>query len=303
LKRVLVTGGAGFIGGHLVERLLVEGYEVSVIDDLSTGRLSKIPRQVEFFHGSVLDKELVASAIANVDACIHLAAIASVLRCNGELVSSHEVNATGFLCLLEVISRSNSLVPVVYASSAAVYGANETIPLHEGLRTEPISPYGVDKMSCELHARAAYEVYGISSFGFRFFNVYGKGQDPTSPYSGVITKFAERIRRGEKVSIYGDGEQTRDFVFVGDIVECIVAALRKDAKGANVLNICTGQKVTVNELARLITSIVGAKHDVEHVAGMAGEVRHSVGDPKKLLDQLGCRASTSLREGLRTYLG
>ncbi|KQX27828.1 hypothetical protein ASD01_21595 [Ensifer sp. Root423] len=302
LKRVLVTGGAGFIGGHLVKRLLLDGYEVVVLDDLSTGQLSKVPNQATFLQGSVLDRELVDATIENVDACIHLAAIASVLRCNGELVSSHEVNATGFLRVVEAISRINRDVPLLYASSAAVYGANESSPLHEELKTDPISPYGVDKMSCELHARAAYEVYGISTFGFRFFNVYGPGQDSSSPYSGVITKFAEKIKRGEKLSIFGDGEQTRDFVFVGDIVDCLVAALRQGTTGAKVLNVCTGEKVSINELARIITEIFETDPNVEHTAAMVGEVRHSVGDPSRLMAQLGCGATTSLREGLRSFL-
>ncbi|MDO1559015.1 NAD-dependent epimerase/dehydratase family protein [Brevundimonas sp. 2R-24] len=298
MKRAMVTGGAGFIGGHLVRRLLSEGVEVTVLDDLSSGKRETVPPEARFIQGDVLDPAAVAEAMEDAQACFHLAAVASVVRCNEALIASHMVNVTGMLRMVEAITAAGRPIRLVYASSAAVYGASQDLPLAETAATTPLSPYGADKLGCELHARAAWEVCRVTSTGFRFFNVYGPGQDPTSPYSGVISKFADRLLANQPVTIFGDGLQSRDFVYVADVVEGLVRAARSDETGARVLNICTGSEVTILELARVMAEAFNRPPVINHVDGLSGEVRHSRGDATRLEAALGYRPRTTLAEGL-----
>lgn len=302
MRRILVTGGAGFIGAHLTRRLLQGGYKVVVLDDLSSGKPGNVPANATLIEGSVLDQASVAKALADVDACVHLAAIASVERCNRQLTSSHAVNITGFLNIVEALAQSGARLPLVYASSAAVYGASQDLPLSEDGRCVPLSPYGADKLSCELHARAAYEVYGISTTGLRFFNVFGPGQDPASPYSGVITKFAQRLKNNENVTIYGDGNQTRDFVYVGDVVEALFRAVTRGREGATVLNVCRGVETTINELAQIMIEETNSGCRIEHIDGLLGEVRRSKGNAHALQEILDYQCQTDLRSGLAEFL-
>ncbi|MBZ7925879.1 NAD-dependent epimerase/dehydratase family protein [Ensifer adhaerens] len=301
-ETILVTGGAGFIGAHLARRLLETGRQVVVLDDLSSGKQDNVPPAATFIKGSVLDMEAVREALALVDACIHLAAVASVERCNQQLTSSHAVNITGFLNLVEAIANSGTKQPLVYASSAAVYGASQSLPLSEEGRCVPLSPYGADKFSCELHARAAYEVYGISTTGLRFFNVFGPGQDPRSPYSGVITKFAQRLSRDENIVIYGDGTQTRDFVYVEDVVEALIRSVERPPVGARVLNVCSGVETSINDLARIMIEETKSGCGIDYVDGLLGEVRRSQGCVRAFQEALDYRCRTDLRVGLAQLL-
>ena len=216
MPRFLVTGGAGFIGSHLVHALLEEGHAVRVLDDLSSGHRENLPQQVELAEADVTDPAAVESAIDDVDGCFHLAAIASVARSHRDWLRSHQVNLTGTINVFDRArpSRRRRELPVVYASTAAIYGNCGSFPVDEESPAAPLSAYGADKHACELHARVAGAIHGVPTIGLRFFNLYGPRQDPLSPYSGVISIFADRLLRGEPVEILGDGEQARDFTFI-----------------------------------------------------------------------------------------
>ncbi|MFM8940832.1 MAG: NAD-dependent epimerase/dehydratase family protein [Phenylobacterium sp.] len=298
-RRALVTGGAGFIGRALAARLLREGAEVTVLVDLSSGDASRLDRGARLMEGSVTDPGRVAEAMAGADAVFHLAAIASVARCNEDLAASHRVNLGGFVNVLEAAAAREQRPALVYASSAAVYGDNPETPLREDARPRPLSPYGADKLGCELHASAAATVLGLRSTGLRFFNVYGPGQDPGSPYSGVISRFHRAATLGEGVTIFGDGGQTRDFVFVDDVVETLLsAASRERGEAAEVLNVCTGRETTVLDLAARLARLTGKTMPVAHAPARPGDIRRSSGDPARLEAILGRRPGTDLTAGL-----
>ncbi|MCA3741386.1 NAD-dependent epimerase/dehydratase family protein [Phenylobacterium sp.] len=301
--RVLVTGGAGFIGRRLTARLVTSGARVRVLDDLSTGDASRLHPDAELRFGSILDPGALAEAVEGVEAVYHLAAIASVARCNEDIAASHQVNLGGFVSLIETVLRQPRRPALVFASSAAVYGDTPDIPLGEDSATAPLSPYGADKLGCELHARAAARVYGLKSTGLRFFNVYGPGQDPGSPYSGVISRFARLARDGAEITIFGDGGQTRDFVFVDDVVDALmVAAGRTGGDLFEALNVCTGQETSILDLARRLAGIHGATPRIAHQAERPGDIRRSLGSPERLAGVLGVTPSGDLDRGLRALL-
>ena len=220
----LVTGGAGFIGSHLGDALLAAGHSVRVLDDLSTGRRGQVDPRCDFVQGDVVDPQVVRAAMAGVAGCFHLAAIASVARGNEDWRGTHLVNQTGTVTVLDA-ARAAGSVPVVYASSAAVYGNLGDAVAHEDVRPAPLTAYGADKLGSELHAAVALQVHGVPSVGLRFFNVYGPRQDPHSPYSGVISIFAALVAGEGTVTVHGDGEQVRDFVYVGDVVAHLMASM------------------------------------------------------------------------------
>ncbi|MGB0629949.1 MAG: NAD-dependent epimerase/dehydratase family protein, partial [Alphaproteobacteria bacterium] len=242
MANYLVTGGCGFIGSHLCDALQTAGHAVRILDDLSTGRRENVPAVGDIVVGDVSDAETVTEAMADVDGCFHLAAIASVQRSNEEWSLTHRVNLTGTVNVLDAArtAKNGGPVPVVYASSAAVYGDNEDMPLTEDAETRPLTAYGADKLGCEQHARVAGTVHGVPTTGFRFFNIYGPRQDPGSPYSGVISIFADRLQAGDVATIFGDGEQVRDFVYVGDCVRFVIAGMEDASTEADVFNVCTG---------------------------------------------------------------
>lgn len=300
--KVLITGGAGFIGRRLVKRLLEAGREVVVLDDLSSGDVSQLDKRVEFVQASVLDKSALRGAIVSVSQIYHLAAIASVEKCNEDLVASHTVNVTGFVNILEEISKLEVRPSLVYASSAAIYGRNNAVPLTEKAEAAPLSPYGADKFSCELHARSGYEVFGISSTGLRFFNVYGPGQDASSPYSGVISKFVERALSGEEIIIHGDGLQTRDFVFVEDVVTALVRSAEQREGCARIYNVCTGREISVLELAETLVATIGSKSGISHSEGRLGDIRRSFGSSQAFQRDLGIAELVPLAGGLTALL-
>ncbi len=300
----LVTGGCGFIGSHLCDALLARGDEVRVLDNLSTGKVENIPSQLELVRGDVADAELVRGAMAGVDGCFHLAAIASVERGNQDWLGTHRTNLTGAITIFEAARRANDgkPVPVVYASSAAVYGDNQLVPLKEDSTVRPLSAYGADKLGCELHARVAGQVHGVRTVGMRFFNVFGPRQDPKSPYSGVISIFCDRLRAGQGIAIHGDGQQTRDFVYVGDVVAALMAAMRVMPEGNPVFNVCTGRSISVLELAQTAASLCGVEPRIDFQPPRSGDVRISLGNPELLAERLGVRAATDFRTGLARTL-
>jgi UDP-glucose 4-epimerase len=298
----LVTGGAGFIGSHLCEALLARGDAVRMLDDLSTGRCDNLPPAAELIVGDVADPAVVRSAVAGIAGCFHLAAIASVERGMTDWLGTHRANLTGAITLFDAIRHLPEKVPVVYASSAAVYGDAASIPIAEATERRPLSAYGADKYGCELHARVAGHVHGIPTVGLRFFNVYGPRQDPKSPYSGVISIFCERIGRGAPIDIYGDGGQTRDFVYVGDVVAALLAAMKLKAMDAPVFNVCTGVPISVLDVARTIADLAGSKLDVQHKPPRAGEIRHSTGSPSLSRAALCLPEPVTLRTGLGKVL-
>jgi UDP-glucose 4-epimerase len=297
-----VTGGAGFIGSHLCEALFARGDAVRVLDDLSTGRRENLPAGVELIEGDVADPAVVRGAVEGVAGCFHLAAIASVERGITDWLGTHRANLTGAITVFDAIRRLPVRIPMIYASSAAVYGDAATTPITEQTERRPLSAYGADKYGCELHARVASHVHGIPTVGLRFFNVYGPRQDPRSPYSGVISIFCERMRRGAPIDIFGDGKQTRDFVFVADVVAALLAAMRLRPAGAPVFNVCTGIPTAVLDLARTIAELAGTRLDAHHKPPRAGEIRHSTGSPALSRATLSLPGPVTLRTGLGMVL-
>lgn len=302
----LVTGGCGFIGSHLADALVAAGHKVRIVDDLSTGKRENAPAQAEIIVGDIADVALMRRAMEGVDGCFHLAAIASVQRGNEDWLGTHRANLTGAITAFDLARTCNPKgpVPVVYASSAAVYGDNPNLPLKETSETRPLSAYGADKLGCELHARVAWAVHKVPSVGFRFFNIYGPRQDPKSPYSGVIAIFADRVKAGETITINGDGGQYRDFVYVADVVRHLVAAMQRMEPGARVFNICTGRSTTVLELAQLIARLAGRNDPkIEHGPARVGDIRESLGDPTAAKAAFGFTADTLIADGLKPTLG
>lgn len=302
MKKYLVTGGCGFIGSHLVERLIRLGHKVIVLDDLSTGQRSNIPKDIPVLVGSVTDTILVSQAMKNIDGCFHLAAIASVDQSNKDWLGTNNTNLRGTLTILDRARRSVRSIPVVYASSAAVYGDNSAVMLTEDAIKNPLTAYGVDKLSCELHAKVAGLIHKIPTIGFRFFNVYGTRQSGSSPYSGVISIFAEKIYRGQSITIYGDGNQVRDFVYVEDVVDCLIAGIAHASTTAPVYNVCTGRATSIYRLAQIIGETLGVTPIIHYEKSKPGDIRASIGCPTKLSSELGLCCKTLLENGLRLTL-
>jgi UDP-glucose 4-epimerase len=298
----LVTGGAGFIGSHLCDALIARGDAVRVLDNLSTGHRENLPAGLDLIVGDIADPETALNATDGVAGCFHLAAIASVERGVNDWLGTHRANLTGAITIFDAIRHHGTRVPVVYASSAAVYGDCQSIPIQETAERRPLSAYGADKLGCELHAITASHVHGVPTVGLRFFNVYGPRQDPKSPYSGVISIFCERILNGRSIEIYGDGSQTRDFVHVTDVVTALLAGMRLRSDTAPVFNVCTGEATSVSDLARVIGNLSGKNPDVKHLPPRVGEIRHSLGDPLAMRRALGLGQMVTLRDGLATVL-
>ena len=297
----LVTGGCGFIGSHLADSLLSDGHGVRILDDLSTGKRANAPVAAEIIVGDVADSNTVTAAAGGVDGIFHLAAIASVQKSNEDWVGTHRVNLTGAINVFDAARTASEgkPVPVVYVSSAAVYGDNPDVPLSEEAETLPLTAYGADKLGCELHARVAHQVHNVPVAGIRFFNIYGPRQDPSSPYSGVISIFADLIGARQAITIFGDGEQTRDFVYVGDAVRYLRAAMADPMTQPEIYNVCTGEQVTVNQLAGLIGDITGCPPSITYEPARPGDIRYSAGDSAKARDRFGLVAETSIEDGLR----
>jgi UDP-glucose 4-epimerase len=296
----LVTGGAGFIGSHLVEALIDNGHSVRVLDDLSAGTRENLPPGVEFLKADITNPSIIGPALVGIDGCFHLAAIASVEQCNRDWLRTHQVNLTGAINLFGAVRLLRSVIdiPIVYASTAAVYGTSGGVPAGEDGCATPISAYGADKRGCEVHARAAGQAYGLRSAGLRFFNIYGPRQDPHSPYSGVIAVFLDRLRRGEAVEIFGDGSQVRDFTYVADAVSALMKAMPRASASAPLFNVCTGKGTTIRRLAETIAGLCHTELVAYNRAARQGDIPISIGDPGRAAEGLGFVARTHLLEGL-----
>jgi UDP-glucose 4-epimerase len=296
----LVTGGCGFIGAHLCRSLLRDGHQVRVLDDLSSGRRENLPDGAELVEGDIADPSCLSAGLKGVDGCFHLAAIASVAAGVADPIGTNRVNLGGALALFNAITRlpGGARPPVVYASSAAVYGDAWPLPLEETVPARPLSAYGADKCAMELHAGVATHLHGIRTVGLRFFNVYGPMQDPASPYSGVISIFCDRIRARQPITIFGDGEQTRDFVAVADAVIALRAGIDRLPAGAPVFNVCSGVAITVRALAATIGALCGVQPEIVAKPPREGEIRHSLGSSRRARDVLGLDAPTALSDGL-----
>jgi UDP-glucose 4-epimerase len=315
----VVTGGAGFIGSHTVDRLIDLGHRVVVLDDFSTGKRANLARWLDprhAFDGAQPALEVVVCDISHgifaalapitarygkVERIVHLAAQVSVVHSVANPLVDMQVNYGGTLHVLEY-ARAMGVGKVAFASSAAVYGDVSEMPVGEDTPTRPVSPYGIDKLASE-HALAYYaSVHGVAGTALRFFNVYGPRQDPSSPYSGVISIFADRAKAGRPLLIFGDGQQTRDFVYVGDVVRALVAAVSDGNSGA-VANVGTGGEITVLELAQTINSLCGSTAPIEHAPQRAGEILRSRARVDRLRERFGVVAETKLVDGLRATLG
>lgn len=309
--KVLVTGGAGFIGSHMVRALLERGAHVNVLDDFSTGKRENLPAAdgLRVIEGDVADPGAVRAALEGRDAFIHLAAVASVERSVQEPLATHRTNLQGSIQLFEAAARLG-VRRGLYASSAAVYGDSTNLPLATTEAPRPLSPYAADKLAGE-HYLAFYHRGGrLNATAFRFFNVFGPRQDPASPYSGVISIFLDRARRGAPITVYGDGEQTRDFVYVGDVVAALLAALDRQSDGASapselpVYNVGRSERVSLLQLLATIERLPGVRAplSVSHGPAREGDIRHSLADSTPLRTVLGWRPRTSLAEGLAAIL-
>jgi UDP-glucose 4-epimerase len=307
---VVVTGGAGFIGSHTVDRLLGAGHRVVVLDDFRTGKRANLAHHAgsdqldvlacDVSHGIFAALAPITARHGPVERIVHLAAQVSVVHSVQNPLVDMQVNYGGTLHVLEY-ARATGVKKVVFASSAAVYGEVATMPVGEDTPTRPVSPYGIDKLASE-HALDYYAaVHGVPGTALRFFNVYGPRQDPSSPYSGVISIFADRAQAGRPLTLFGDGGQTRDFVYVGDVVRAIVAALG-DGADRVVANVGTGGEITVLELARSIVELCGGRSAIEHAPARPGEILKSRAQVDRLRDALGVVAETSLLDGLRETL-
>lgn len=311
LPLVVVTGGAGFIGSHTVDRLIESGHRVVVLDNFSTGKRANLARWAtddrlrievcDVSHGIFAALAPVTAALGPVERIVHLAAQVSVVHSVANPLVDMQVNYGGTLHVLEY-ARATGVKKVVFASSAAVYGDVTEMPVPEDVKCAPVSPYGIDKLASELALDYYAVVHGVPATWLRFFNVFGPRQDPSSPYSGVISIFSDRARAGKGLTIFGDGGQTRDFVYVGDVVSAIAAALR-DGNSRVVANVGTGREISVLELARTIVELCGGSSTVTHAPARAGEVLKSRARVDRLRDVLGVVAKTSLVDGLRATLG
>jgi UDP-glucose 4-epimerase len=306
-KTYLVTGGCGFIGSNLVDKLLTDGCQVIVLDDLSTGKRSNLSTSAELVIGDIRDKSLVSELMQQVDGCFHLAAIASVERSNQDWVGTHEVNLTGTITIFNAARQGKQGVPipVVYASSSAVYGDNKNIPFTETSTTNPLTAYAVDKLACELHAQVAWLVFQVPTIGFRFFNIYGPRQNPNSVYSGVISIFLDKISQSQTITIYGDGSQTRDFVYVEDAIRFLTSAMEHlITKNLvhSVFNVGTGQSISINQLSTLIGNLLNKQVEVIHTEPRKGDVHFARGCPLYASQELKQRTEYSLAQGLEKYI-
>ncbi len=307
--KYLVTGGCGFIGSHLVELLLSEGHSVTILDNLSSGRISNVSNlEVEIIQSDITYENIFDEILAKneYDGVFHLAAISSITESNHNWLNTHRVNISGLVALYQAISRFKKKIPVVYASSAAVYGNLEILPASEDSVCEPITAYGADKLACEQHSRVAWNIHNIPSCGLRFFNVYGERQDPKSPYSGVISIFANKLNNYEKISIHGDGEQTRDFIYVKDVALNLYTAMKKCRIDSNVINVCTGEETSINQLLNTMIEILSASGklipEIEYLPPRSGDIRKSYGSTEFAKEHLGINSNTSLRDGLTRYM-
>lgn len=298
--RILVTGGAGFIGSHLVEALVGRGHRVRVLDDFSSGRLANlrgVRDEVQVVEGDCADERAVRRAVKGVEAIFHEAALPSVPRSVKDPLGSHRANATGTLTLLEEARRAG-VRRFVYAGSSSVYGETPGLPKREDMDTVPLSPYGVGKMVGEHYVRIYHHLHGMETLTLRYFNVFGPRQAAGSPYSGVISLFVTSLLQGETPLIYGDGGQTRDFTYVENVVDANVRALSARGLVGQAVNVATGERITLKKLLAGVARLTGRPAKARHAPARAGDIRHSVADTTQARKLLGYRVICGFDEGL-----
>lgn len=295
---MLVSGGAGFIGSHLVRGLLARGDEVVVLDDLSSGVLENLPEEsrLTFREGSILDEGAVAQAAAGCQGIFHLAAVASVIASVEEPIRTHRVNTEGTVQLLEAAAREGARF--VFSSSSAVYGEGPDAIKTEASEIQPLSPYAVQKFASELYVRAYADLKGVGAVCLRYFNVFGPRQNPNSEYAAVVPKFVRRALDGQSVTIFGDGEQTRDFVHVDDVVWANILAFESGVGDGRPLNVASGRAISVNELAVAVFEALEEKPRIEYAPARSGEVKHSRAGIEAIGATLGFSPKTDLRRDL-----
>jgi len=302
MAKTIVTGGAGFIGANLAKELSTKN-TVIVIDNLSAGKKGNLTellgKNIRFVDGSIGDISLLKRLFKNADFVFHQAAISSVAKSIENPLATNETNVTGTLNVL-VAARDNGVKKVIYASSAAIYGDTPTLPQKEEIMPNPQSPYAVTKLIGEYYCQVFQAVYGLPTVSLRYFNVYGPKQDPNSEYAAVIPRFIKSASEGKPLIIFGDGEQTRDFVFVSDVVQANILAAESDTTG--VFNIAQGRSVTINELARLVIGIMNKDLGVVYKGTRVGDIRHSLADISRA-KLIGYKPRYDLEQGLRRTVG
>ena len=297
----LVTGGAGFIGSHLAQTLVARGERVRVADNLSTGHrrnLDVLGDGVEVLVGDLADPDVARAAVAGVEYVLHQAAIPSVPRSVADPLTSHRANLDATLAVL-IAARDAGVRRVVYAGSSSAYGDTPVLPKREDMTPNPLSPYALQKLVGEQYLQMFTKLYGLDTVTIRYFNVFGPRQDPSSPYSGVIALFVSRLLRGEAPSIVGDGEQTRDFTYVDNVVDGVLRAATAPAAAGHVINVATGTRISINQLAAALQRVLGVNLPAVHIAPRQGDVRDSLADITKARELLGYEPVVSFDEGLR----
>ncbi|CAI8846304.1 NAD-dependent epimerase/dehydratase family protein [Pseudomonas sp. IT-P176] len=303
---VLITGGAGFIGSHLADALLAKGYSVRVLDDLSTGKRSNLqlddPR-IELIEGDVADAALVAKVMVGCCAVAHLAAVASVQASVDDPVRTHQSNFIGTLNVCEAM-RQAGVKRVLFASSAAIYGNNgEGQSIDEDTAKAPLTPYASDKLAGEYYLDFYRRQHGLEPAVFRFFNIFGPRQDPSSPYSGVISIFSERAVKGLPITVFGDGEQTRDFVYVEDLVDLLVQAIEAPTLEVGAVNVGWNQATTLKQMLQALREVVGDLPPITYGPARSGDIRHSRANNQRLLQRFTFPEQTPMSVGLARLLG
>jgi len=297
----LVTGGAGFIGAHLVRRLLADGGRVRVIDNLATGkreRLRDLEGAIEFIEGDLADTSMCENALSGVDCVLHQAAVPSVQRSVKNPIETNKANVTSTLNLLEGC-RKHGVRRIVYASSSSTYGDTPVLPKREDMPPNPLSPYALQKFVGERYCQLYFRLYGLETVSLRYFNVFGPSQDPYSEYSAVIPKFATRLRQGESIVVYGNGEQSRDFTYVDNVVEANILALRAPRAAGSVINVGCGERITLNRLIKILEEILEVQATVDYQPARPGDVRDSLADISLAQELLGYQPKVAVAEGLR----
>lgn len=301
--RALVTGGAGFIGSHLVRHLLKRGFEVRVVDNLSSGHLrnlKEVESQISFTEGDIRDPELLNQLAQGCDRIFHQAAVVSVPYSVEHPQETHDVNIQGTFNVLQA-ARVNKVGRVVFASSAAIYGEEQVLPKTEEMRPAPVSPYGLEKLTGEHYLHLFHKLYGVETVALRYFNVFGPRQDPQSPYSGVISIFVDRILRGAGVTIYGDGEQYRDFVYIDNVVAANLLVADSATAPGNVYNVGCGEKTSLNQLVQILAELSGSTVQPGYAGERAGDIRESLADISRLM-ALGYRPEIGAKAGLKALV-
>jgi UDP-glucose 4-epimerase len=304
MKRALVTGGAGFIGSHLAEGLLKHGYQVRVLDNFATGRrdnLAQVTNDIELMEGDVRNLTTVRTAVRNVDVVFHEAALPSVERSVKNPLESNEVNIAGTLNVL-VAARDANVGRVVYAASSAAYGNTPALPKEESMTPDPLSPYAIGKLAGEQYMKVFTQLYGLSTVSLRYFNVFGPRQDPTTQYAGVIAKFTTCALEGKPYPVFGDGEQSRDFTYVENVVLSNLLAAEASLDHSPLLNIAYGERTTLNQILKMLNEVTRQDLPAHYGPERAGDVRHSHANLERAKKLLGYAPTVDVREGLRRTL-